>query len=352
MSAEDLFSQFFGGGSAFGGGGLGGMFGGGMQNRGPPKARTIHHVHKVSLEDIYRGKISKLALQKSVICPKCDGRGGKEGAVKKCAGCDGHGMKTMMRQMGPMIQRFQTVCPDCNGEGEIIRDKDKCKQCNGKKTIVERKVLHVHVDKGVKSGQKIEFRGEGDQTPGVQPGDVVFEIEQKPHSRFQRKDDDLFYHAEVDLVTALAGGTIFVEHLDERWLSVEILPGEVISPGMSEFVTLYPLSILIFPKGTVKMIRGQGMPSYRHHDFGNMYVQFEVRFPEKNWTTDPAAFQVLKAILPQPADSAVPPETVTEMADLEDIDANQQQRAQNHAMEEDDEDGHPAGAERVQCASQ
>lgn len=227
MAAEDLFAQFFGGGGAFGG-----MFGGGgMRDTGPKKARTITHVHKVSLEDIYRGKVSKLALQKSVICPKCDGRGGKEGAVKKCTGCDGRGMKTMMRQMGPMIQRFQTVCPDCQGEGEIIRDKDRCKQCNGKKTIIERKVLHVHVDKGVQPGTKIEFRGEGDQLPGVEPGDVVFEIDQKPHPRFQRQKDDLFYHAEIDLLTALAGGTLYIEHLDERWLTVNIIPGEVIAPG-------------------------------------------------------------------------------------------------------------------------
>jgi DnaJ family protein A protein 2 len=233
MAAEDLFAQFFGGGGG-GGGPFGGMFGGGggMREQGPKKARTISHVHKVSLEDIYRGKISKLALQKSVICPKCEGRGGKEGAVKKCAGCEGRGMKHMMRQMGPMIQRFQTVCPDCQGEGEIIRDRDRCKQCNGKKTIIERKVLHVHVDRGVKSGHKIEFRGEGDQLPGVEPGDVVFEIEQKPHTRFQRKDDDLFYHAEIDLLTALAGGQIHIEHLDERWLTVDIIPGECISPGM------------------------------------------------------------------------------------------------------------------------
>lgn len=235
MAAEDLFAQFFGGGSF--GGGLGGMFSG-MQNRGPPKARTIHHTHKVSLEDIYRGKISKLALQRSIICPKCEGRGGKEGAVRRCPGCDGHGMKTMMRQMGPMIQRFQTACPDCNGEGEIIKEKDRCKQCNGKKTIVDRKVLHVHVDRGVKSGTRVEFRGEGDQAPGIQAGDVVFEIEQKPHPRFTRKDDDLLFHADIELVTALAGGTIYVEHLDERWLSVEILPGEAISPST------YPLSIL------------------------------------------------------------------------------------------------------------
>lgn len=230
MAAEDLFAQFFGGGSF--GGGLGGMFGGmGGQSRGPPKARTIHHTHKVSLEDIYRGKVSKLALQRSVICPKCEGRGGKEGAVKRCPGCDGHGMKTMMRQMGPMIQRFQTVCPDCSGEGEIIKEKDRCKGCGGKKTIVDRKVLHVHVDKGVKSGTKVEFRGEGDQTPGVQPGDVVFEIEQKPHPRFTRKDDDLLYRCEIELVTALAGGNIYIEHLDDRWLNVEIMPGEAIAPG-------------------------------------------------------------------------------------------------------------------------
>ena len=240
MAAEDLFAQFFGGGG--GGGPFGGMFGGGVRDTGPKKARTIHHVHKVSLEDIYRGKVSKLALQKSVICPACDGRGGKEGAVKSCNGCNGAGMKTMMRQMGPMIQRFQTVCPDCQGEGEIIREKDRCKRCNGKKTVIERKVLHVHVDKGVKSGHKIDFRGEGDQMPGVLPGDVQFEIEQKPHSRFQRKDDDLFYQAEIDLLTALAGGQVHIEHLDDRWLTVTIEPGEVISPGKGTPAFLAPSS--------------------------------------------------------------------------------------------------------------
>lgn len=333
MPAEDLFAQFFGGGSF--GGGLGGMFGGMGQQRGPPKARTIHHTHKVSLEDIYRGKVSKLALQRSIICTKCEGRGGKEGAVRRCAGCDGHGMKTMMRQMGPMIQRFQTACPDCNGEGEIINQKDRCKNCNGKKTIVDRKVLHVHVDRGVKSGTRVDFKGEGDQAPGIQAGDVVFEIEQKPHTRFTRKEDDLLYNCDIELVTALAGGTIYVEHLDERWLSIDILPGEAIAPG------------------AVKMIRGQGMPTPRHHDFGNMYIQFNVKFPEKNWASDPAAFENLRKILPGPAVEAIPPaEAMTEPADLEDVDTRAGASAfTGGAMDEDDEDGHPHG-ERVQCASQ
>lgn len=224
MSAEDLFSQFFG---------VGGMFGNMRPDPGPKKARPIHHVHKVSLEDMYRGKMSKLALQKSVLCPKCEGRGGKEGAVRKCPGCDGLGHKTMLRQMGPMIQRFQSLCTECHGEGELIKDKDRCKQCNGRKTTVERKVLHVPVDKGVRSGAKIEFRGEGDQVPGALPGDVIFEIEQKPHPRFQRKGDDLFYQAKIDLVTALAGGELNIEHLDERWLRIPLPYGHIIKTGSS-----------------------------------------------------------------------------------------------------------------------
>ncbi|KAJ5219318.1 Mitochondrial protein import protein mas5 [Penicillium cinerascens] len=331
MNAEDLFSQFFGGG----GGGFGGMFGGGMRDTGPKKARTIHHVHKVNLEDIYRGKVSKLALQKSVICPGCDGRGGKEGAVKECTGCNGSGMKTMMRQMGPMIQRFQTVCPDCNGEGEIIRDKDRCKKCGGKKTIVERKVLHVHVDKGVRDGHKIEFRGEGDQMPGVMPGDVVFEIEQKPHPRFQRKGDDLFYQAEIDLLTALGGGTIHIEHLDDRWMTVNIAAGEVIVPD------------------AIKVIPGQGMPSFRHHDHGNLYIKFDVKFPKKDELQN---LELLEKVLPPRIQQhQPPPDAMVEDFELEDPDASEGSQARAHgagsAMDEDDDDV-PAGAERVQCASQ
>ncbi|KAJ5712879.1 Type I HSP40 co-chaperone [Penicillium malachiteum] len=331
MNAEDLFSQFFGGG----GGGFGGMFGGGMRETGPKKARTIHHVHKVNLEDIYKGKVSKLALQKSVICAGCDGRGGKDGAVKECTGCNGSGMKTMMRQMGPMIQRFQTVCPDCNGEGEIIREKDRCKRCTGKKTIVERKVLHVHVDKGVRDGHKIEFRGEGDQMPGVLPGDVVFEIEQKPHARFQRKGDDLFYQAEIDLLTALAGGSIHIEHLDERWMTVNIAPGEVIVPD------------------AIKVIPGQGMPSFRHHDHGNLYIKFDVKFPEKDQLQN---LDLLEKVLPTRTQQCTPPaDAMVEDFELEGVDGSEPSQARAHGagggMDEDDEDV-PPGAERVQCASQ
>lgn len=102
------------------------------------------------------------------------------------------------------------------------------------------------------------------------------------------------------------------------------------------------------------MVRGQGMPSPRHHDFGNLYIQFSVKFPEKNWTDDPTAFEALQKLLPAPSLQTVPPpEAMTEPADLEDLDNSAQAKVFGGAgsMDEDDEDG-PHGAERVQCASQ
>lgn len=109
-------------------------------NGQPPDAEIIEQRNMANQTGVFKSSESP----KPVICPWCDGRGGKEGAIKKCAGCDGHGIKTMARQMGTMTPTF---CPDCIGEGEIISEKDRCKQCNGKKTIVERKVLH-NVDRG------------------------------------------------------------------------------------------------------------------------------------------------------------------------------------------------------------
>ena len=236
MDPQDLFSQLFGGGGGgFFGGGGGGR--GGGRPQGPRKGKDLVHRIKVSLEDLYKGKTTKLALQKHVLCTKCKGKGGKEGAVKSCQGCHGQGIKMILRQLGPMVQQIQATCTDCNGEGEIINAKDRCKGCLGKKIVNERKVLEVFIDRGMKEGQTISFAGEADQTPGVEPGDVVIVVEEKPHEIYKRKGDDLYAEISIDLLTALAGGQFAIQHLDERALLVTIHPGDVIKPG-SSFVLL------------------------------------------------------------------------------------------------------------------
>lgn len=65
--------------------------------------------------------------------------------------------------------------------GEVINEKDRCKKCEGHKVCKETKLLEVHVDKGMRHGQKITFSGEADQAPGVEPGDIVLVLQEKEH---------------------------------------------------------------------------------------------------------------------------------------------------------------------------
>ncbi|XP_063683530.1 ribonucleoside-diphosphate reductase large subunit-like [Bolinopsis microptera] len=109
----DIFDMFFGGGMR-----------GHRGHEGPRRGRDMVHPLKVSLEELYNGATRQLALNKNVICSKCNGKGGKDGAVQTCNGCHGNGVKVIVRQLQPgMIQQMQTVCPDCHGKGDIIREK-------------------------------------------------------------------------------------------------------------------------------------------------------------------------------------------------------------------------------------
>lgn len=105
----------------------------------------------------------------------------------------------------------------------------------------------------------------------------------------------------------------------------------------------------------IKEIKGQGMPSYRHHDFGNLYIQFDVKFPK---TGELKNLQLLEQVLPPRLPQPEPPsDAMVEDYELEDVDpsSHAQARAQGAAaaaMDDDDDDGVPPGAERVQCASQ
>lgn len=101
----------------------------------------------------------------------------------------------------------------------------------------------------------------------------------------------------------------------------------------------------------IKMIPGQGMPSFRHHDYGNLYIQFTVKFPEAGEIQN---LDLLEKVLPpRTQQTTAPPDAMVEDYDLHDVDARNQARAQGAAgMDDEDEDGVPQGAERMQCASQ
>lgn len=299
----------------------------------------------MSLEDLYKGKTTKLALTRNVICPKCDGKGGKEGAVRPCGSCQGRGVRVTLRQMGPMIQQLQQPCDECSGTGEIINHRDKCKNCNARKVISEKKMLEVHIDKGMKGGQTITFSGESDQAPGVTPGDVIIVVEEKPHERFKRNDNNLMIDVEIDLLTALGGGKFMIKHLDERSLAVTIAPGEIVKQGMYKIDS--PCMIRFDTVDVIddlKAVLGQGMPSQRHHEMGDLYVKFSIKWPEH---VDPSKIHLLEEVLP-PRRSLPKPQrgVLVEEVEMSDVDPRQERAMQEESMDEDE------GEPRVQCANQ
>lgn len=124
-----------------------------------------------------------------------------------------------------MIQQIQTVCGECRGAGERINPKDRCKQCQGKKVIRDRKILEVHVDKGMVDGQKIIFNGEGDQEPELEPGDIIIVLDEKEHPVFKRAGNDLIINQQIQLVEALCGFQKIIRTLDDRDLVITAIPG-------------------------------------------------------------------------------------------------------------------------------
>jgi len=283
MDASSIFEQMFGGGIfgdfGFGGGGGGGRGG----RRGPQRGEDIAFNLGVTLKDLYNGCVKKLKVKKKVICEKCSGKGTKGSAgAKECSGCNGQGIKIIRRQIGPgMVQQMQTHCSDCGGKGEVIDKKDRCNGCNGKKTTDDEKVIEVFVDKGMSEGQRITFSGEGDQAPGITPGDIVVILKLKQDDTiFERSGEDLIMAKKINLLESLIGFEFTINHLDDRVVVIKTKPGEVTTPGQ------------------VRVIPNEGMPRHKNPFIkGNLYIKFNIEFPA-SFSLNPSQIEHLEKALP------------------------------------------------------
>jgi len=77
----------------------------------------------------------------------------------------------------------------------------------------------------MKDGQQIRFGGEGNQSPGIEPGDIVVVLDMQEHERFKRHGIDLFTQIDINLTEALCGFQKGIQMLDGRTLVVTSLPG-------------------------------------------------------------------------------------------------------------------------------
>lgn len=321
----------------FGGGGRGG------RRRQEPKGQDIVHKISTKLEELYKGAIRKLALTRKIRCDSCGGSGTKSGKQYVCPVCNGTGIEMKTRMLGPgMIQQIQTRCSNCGGSGKVIPESDLCKACNGEGLVKERKEFEVHVDKGMKDGQKITLQGDaGYSDPEAPPGDLIFIIDVKEHPTFKRHHADLVLTKKISLLQALCGGVITVEQLDGRILKITPKQGEVLQPDSWHCVQEEGMPI-------------HGRPS--HH--GNLYLHFDVEFPK---TLTPQHRSQLLGILGPLQDPMVEDSEEIENREMEsiaDIESELKSRARferdfaGSTNYDSDSSGGMPGGQQVRCAQQ
>ncbi|KAL7589145.1 hypothetical protein Lser_V15G39393 [Lactuca serriola] len=192
---EDPFSQFRSGG---GGGGEGFSASASMPCR---KAATIERPLPCTLEDLYKGTTKKMKISRDV--------------------ADHTGRTTTMEE-----------------------------------------ILTIDIKAGWKRGTKITFPEKGNEGRGVIPSDLVFIVDEKPHPVLKRDGNDLVMTQKISLCEALTGYIVQVSTLDGRSLTIPI--NSVISPNYEE------------------VVKGEGMPMPKEPTKkGNLRVKFTIKFPSR-----------------------------------------------------------------------
>ncbi|KAK2195729.1 bifunctional Heat shock protein DnaJ [Babesia duncani] len=316
--ATDLFDLLFGGG--------------GRRPKGKKRGEDVVSQLKVTLEQIYNGAMKKLAINKDIICDKCEGHGGPKDAFISCSYCNGQGVRVQIRQMGAMIHQTQSVCSQCAGQGRQMADEKRCKSCYGKGVKQTKKILEVFVDRGVPDQHKVTFYGEADERPNETPGNVIFVVCQQPHETFKRNGNDLFITKSIPLYEALTGCNFYIKHLDNRVLQITTQDNEVVVPG------------------SIRVIQNEGMPIYKSaFSKGNLYITFDVVFPVGR-TMSPEEKQKLLELFPyKPEEPIKTTEGTIEQVTATEVDPEEiHARSAKQSYEQDDD--HEPG--RVQCKQQ
>jgi len=146
-----MFGSFFGG-NPFGDDEEFGFARGGQRPdpSAPEDGRDVRLKITLPFKDVIYGKTREFDIDLDEECPKCHGKGIKEGTeMKECPHCHGSGMLTQKIQHGFMMQMITQPCHHCHGAGYIY---EKCDRCNGEKRIPKKKHVSVNIPAGIEEG--------------------------------------------------------------------------------------------------------------------------------------------------------------------------------------------------------
>lgn len=120
--------------------------------------------------------------------------------------------------------------------------------------------LRITIPAGIADGQMIKLKGHGEKgSNGAPDGDLYITFQIAPDPEFKREGDDLFTDVDIDLYTAVLGGTVNVRTINGM-VKLKVNPGT--------------------QNDTKVRLRGKGFPVYKKEGtFGDLIVTYHVDIP-------------------------------------------------------------------------
>ncbi len=243
----DIFETFFGG------------FGTRARRATSQQGADIRYNLTISFEEAVFGCEKEIEIVRTEFCSLCHGSGCEPGSQPiRCPTCNGTG--EVRRSQRSIFGQFVNVtpCPQCHGEGRVI--KDPCRQCHGSGREQRRRRIAVSIPAGIDDATSIRLSGEGDYGyRGGASGDLYVNLSVQPHKLFQREGDDIAYTLPLNIIQAALGAEVQVPTLDGD-LTLKIPSGT--------------------QSGEAFRIKGKGVPRFRGRGRGDQIVQVYVVTPQ------------------------------------------------------------------------
>ena len=254
-------------GGGFGTGGftdIGDIFGevfGDIFGNGSGRARTatrrgadLRYTLDLTLEQAVGGDSVDIRVPVLATCEDCGGSGAAPGTSPTvCPDCNGRGQIRVSQGFFSL----QQTCPRCRGTGRIILDP--CRTCGGHGRVERQKTLAVKVPPGVDTGDRIRLSGEGEAgANGAPPGDLYVQVDVAEHPIFTRDGTHLYCDVPLKFADAALGGEIDVPTLDGR-VKLKV-PAET-------------------QTGKLFRLRGRGVPPVRGGATGDLLCRVVIETP-------------------------------------------------------------------------
>jgi molecular chaperone DnaJ len=232
----------------------------GLGGRRPRRRRRgfdVEHDLTLAFREACFGVRKTIEVARHEPCEACGGTGARPGTrPQRCRTCGGHGQ--VEQRAGFFAVR--TVCPRCQGAGELIADP--CTDCHGQGRVRRPVAIDVNIPPGVEDGVRLRVGGQGELGPDrLERGDLYCYVHVEPDPFFQRKGDDVVCRVPLTFGQAALGAEVPVPTLDGRTTALRVPPGT--------------------QSGEILTLRGLGVPRLNGRGRGDEHVVAVIEVPRK-----------------------------------------------------------------------